>query len=87
MVKIYTLSACPYCVSAKALLARKSIAFEEISVDGNPGLRQEVKEQAGFATLPQIFIGENHVGGRDDLFALDRAGKLDELVSKTAKTC
>lgn len=85
MVKIYTLSACPYCVSAKALLARKGVAFEEINVDSDPVVRQEVKDRTGITSLPQIYIGEHHVGGRDDLFALDREGKLDELLSETAK--
>ena len=85
MVKIYTLSACPYCVSAKALLARKRIAFEEINVDSDPAVRQRVKDLTGITSLPQIYIGEHHVGGRDDLFALDREGKLDELLSETAK--
>ena len=85
MVKIYTLSACPYCVSAKALLARKGVAFEEFNVDSDPVVRQEVKDSTGITSLPQIYIGEHHVGGRDDLFALDREGKLDELLSETAK--
>ncbi len=85
MVKIYTMSACPYCVSAKALLARKGVAFEEINVDSDPSVRQEVKDRTGITSLPQIFIGEHHVGGRDHLFALDREGKLDELLSETAK--
>ena len=85
MVKIYTLSACPYCVSAKALLGKKGIAFEEINVDSDPAVRQRVKDLTGITSLPQIYIGEHHVGGRDDLFALDREGKLDELLSETAK--
>lgn len=85
MVKIYTLAACPYCVSAKALLARKGVAFEEVGVDGDPVARQHLKDRTGATSLPQIFIGEHHVGGRDDLFALDREGKLDSLLLETAK--
>ena len=85
MVKIYTLSACPFCVRAKALLASKGVAFEEISADGNPALRQELKDRTGASSLPQIFVGEHHVGGCDDLFALDRTRKLDEVLLQPAK--
>ena len=85
MVKIYTLSDCPYCVSAKALLARKGVAFEEVGVDGDAATRQEIKDRTGATSLPQIFIGEHYVGGRDDLFTLDREGKLDVLLAETAK--
>lgn len=81
-VEIYTTRYCPYCVSAKALLRRKGVAFSEIDVGKDWQRRGEMIERAsGRTTVPQIFIGEVHVGGCDDLHALDRAGKLDPLLS------
>ena len=81
-VKIYTTRYCPYCYSAKALLQRKGIAFTEIDVTGNPEGRSKMVERArGGYTVPQIFIGSTHVGGSDDLHALNRAGKLDPLLA------
>ena len=81
-VEIYTTRYCPYCVSAKALLKRKGVAFSEIDVGKEWERRAEMVERAnGRNTVPQIFIGETHVGGCDDLHALDRAGKLDPLLS------
>ena len=81
-VTIYTTSWCPYCKAAKALLTRKSVAFTEIDVDGKPELRQAMTARAGGRTsVPQIFIGEVHVGGYDDMMALHRAGKLEPLLS------
>lgn len=81
-VTIYTTSSCPYCHAAKALLTKKSVAFEEIPVDGQPQLRQTMTAKAGGRTsVPQIFIGETHVGGCDDLHALDASGKLDPLLA------
>lgn len=81
-VTIYTTSSCPYCHAAKALLTKKSVAFEEIPVDGQPQLRQAMTAKAGGRTsVPQIFIGETHVGGCDDLHALDASGKLDPLLA------
>ncbi len=80
-VEIYTTGFCPYCVAAKALLTRKGVAFKEISVSGDAEKRQQMIERAhGRMTVPQIFIGETHVGGSDDLHALERAGKLDPLL-------
>jgi glutaredoxin 3 len=80
-VEIYTTGFCPYCVAAKALLKRKGVDFKEISVSGDSNKRQEMIERAnGRMTVPQIFIGPIHVGGSDDLHALERAGKLDALL-------
>ena len=81
-VTIYTKSTCGYCHRAKTLLTQKSVAFEEISVDGDAAKQQEMSKRSnGGWTVPQIFIGGQHVGGSDDLFALERAGKLDALLN------
>lgn len=80
-VLIYTSAWCPYCIRAKALLDRKGVAYDEISVDGKPGVRSEMIDKAGRTSVPQIWIGDTHVGGCDDLYALERAGKLDTLLS------
>ena len=81
-VTIYTTRFCPYCTEAKALLRRKSVAFDEIDVSGDSAGRAAMTRKAGGRTsVPQIFIGESHVGGCDDLFALDGAGKLDPLLA------
>lgn len=79
-VVIYSSDWCPYCIRAKSLLERKQVAFEEIRVDGKPQLRAEMSSKAGRTSVPQIWIGATHVGGCDDLFALERAGKLDALL-------
>lgn len=81
-VEIYTTRFCPYCVAAKALLTRKKVAFTEIDVSGDREKREQMMERAhGRTTVPQIFIGPTHVGGSDDLHALERAGKLDALLA------
>jgi glutaredoxin 3 len=80
-ITIYTRSWCGYCQAAKELLGGKNYPFTEIDIEKTPGARAEMLGKAGGrATVPQIFIGETHVGGCDDLFALDRRGGLDELV-------
>ena len=76
-VVIYSSAWCPFCTRAKQLLSRKGVAFEEISVDGQPALRAEMTRKAGRTSVPQIWIGVTHVGGCDDLYALERAGRLD----------
>ncbi len=82
-VKIYTTSYCPYCRWAKELLERKGIAFTEIDVAGDSALRARMSERAeGRTTVPQIFIGATPVGGCDDLYALEEAGKLDPLLAQ-----
>jgi glutaredoxin 3 len=81
-IVIYTKSTCPYCDSAKALLRKKSAPFEEISVDGDRAAQAAMAVKAnGRWTVPQIFIGDRHVGGSDDIYALDAAGKLDPLLA------
>lgn len=81
-VEIYTTPTCGFCHAAKRLLTSKGAAFVEISVAGDPGRRQEMMERSGGRyTVPQIFIGDVHVGGCDDLYALERAGKLDPLLA------
>lgn len=79
-VVIYTTAWCPYCLRAKALLDSKNVAYEEIPVDGSPTLRAEMASKAGRTSVPQIWIGERHIGGCDDLVALERAGRLDPLL-------
>lgn len=80
-VEIYTTRYCPYCISAKALLTRKKVQFIEIDVSGDPEGRAKMIQRAnGGMTVPQIFIGQTHVGGSDDLHDLERAGKLDPLL-------
>ncbi|RNF35615.1 glutaredoxin 3 [Paracoccus methylarcula] len=81
-IEIYTTRTCPFCISAKSLLQRKNLAFEEIDVGAQPGLRAEMTQRAnGRRTVPQIFIGGRLVGGCDDLFALERDGKLNQLLA------
>ena len=81
-VKIYTKTWCPYCAAAKELLAQKGVAFEEVEITGKPGARDEMIAKAGGrSTVPQIFIGGRHVGGSDDLHALDSRGELDPLLA------
>lgn len=84
-VTIYTASMCPYCHMAKELLRSKCVVFEEVDVTGKAALRAEMRTKAGGRnTVPQIWIGDQHVGGCDDLMCLDRAGKLDTLLSLNA---
>jgi glutaredoxin 3 len=82
-IEIYTTRYCPYCHAAKRLLSRKGVEFREIDVSGDQKGRSEMAARAnGCMTVPQIFIGSTHVGGYDDLSALDRAGKLDPLLGR-----
>jgi glutaredoxin 3 len=81
-VTIYTTSLCGYCHSAKALLRKKGVAFDEIDVSGDRKAREALVEKAaGRTTVPQIWIGETHVGGCDDLYALERQGRLDAMLA------
>ena len=81
-VEIYTTPFCPYCLDAKALLKKKNVAFTEIDVSRDRDLRRQMTERAnGRTTVPQIFIGTTHVGGCDDLYALDGTGGLDPLLN------
>lgn len=81
-VTIYTTRFCPYCTAAKELLGKKDIRFDEVDVTGDPAGRRAMSDRAGGrTTVPQIFIGERHVGGCDDLYDLDGAGQLDSLLA------
>ncbi|MGI6407794.1 MAG: glutaredoxin 3 [Gammaproteobacteria bacterium] len=80
-VIIYCSTWCPYCTRAKQLLDSKGVEYEEISVDGQPAVRAAMAQKAGRTSVPQIWIGEQHVGGCDDLFALERTGKLDAMLA------
>lgn len=81
-VTMYTTAVCPYCMMAKRLLAQKGVtAIDEVRVDLDPAAREKMMEITGRRTVPQIYIGETHVGGFDDLSALDRAGGLDPLLA------
>lgn len=81
-VEIYTRSWCGYCSAAKRLLKSKGVAFAEYDVEADPArLAEMLKRTGGRRSVPQIFVGQTHVGGSDDLHALDRAGKLDPLLA------
>lgn len=81
-VTIYTKPFCPYCVRAVSLLEKKGVAFTEIEAAFDPAKRQEMMQRSnGRATFPQIFIGDEHIGGCDDILALERDGKLDTLLA------
>jgi glutaredoxin 3 len=77
---MYVTGWCPYCQRAKALLSTKNLVVNEINVDDDAGFREEMIARSGRRTVPQIFIGETHVGGCDDLFALEGSGQLDRLI-------
>lgn len=80
-VTMYTTNWCPYCDRARRLLSRKKVAFVEIDVESAPEKRAEMQTRSGRRSVPQIFIGDHHVGGSDDLHALEDAGKLDALLA------
>jgi glutaredoxin 3 len=79
-ITVYAAGWCPYCQRAKQLLTRKNLHFKEIDVDDDESLRREMAARSGRRTVPQIFIGDRHVGGCDDLYALDGSGELDRLI-------
>jgi glutaredoxin 3 len=79
-ITVYLTDWCPYCQRAKQLLTQKKLVFREINVEGDSKFREEMVKKSGRKTVPQIFIGEKHVGGCDDLFALDQSGELDRLI-------
>jgi glutaredoxin 3 len=81
-VLMYSTRVCPYCVMAEKLLQKKGVAqLEKILIDADPAQRETMMTRTGRRTVPQIYIGDHHVGGYDDLAALDRAGKLDALLA------
>lgn len=79
-VTVYTSDWCPYCQRAKSLLTQKKVVFNEINVEDDEKVREEMIARSNRNTVPQIFIGDKHVGGCDDLFELDRSGELDRLI-------
>ena len=81
-IVVYAKAWCPYCIRAKALLEQKQVAFEEIDLDRDPSRREEMITRSGRFTVPQIFIGDHHVGGCDELMALERRGELDSLLAR-----
>ena len=84
-VLMYTTAVCPYCQMAERLLRAKGVEIEKVRVDLEPARRAEMMEKTGRRTVPQIYVGETHVGGYDDLAALDRAGRLDPLLAGSGK--
>ncbi|MDP3875957.1 MAG: glutaredoxin 3 [Methylobacter sp.] len=80
-IQIYTTSICPYCMMAKRLLDKKGAHYSEINVDAEPGLREAMMLKTKRRTVPQIYIGDYHVGGFDELYALDQQQKLDDLLA------
>ena len=80
---MYCTAACPFCQSAERLLVEKGAAIEKVRVDLEPSRRAEMRQKSGRSTVPQIWVGGRHVGGCDDLYALDRAGGLDSLLKVT----
>ena len=83
-IEIYTTRTCPFCIRAKQLLDRKGASYEEIDVGADPALRDAMTARAGRRSVPQIFLGDTHVGGCDDLYALDQAGRLDPMLRGAA---
>ncbi len=80
-IKMYSSAWCPFCIQAKRLLESKGVPFDEIIVDSNPALRAQMMQESGRHTVPQIWINDLHVGGCDELFALERAARLDGLLA------
>jgi glutaredoxin 3 len=83
-VTMYSTRFCPYCVRARMLLDSKHVEYTDISVDSNPELRREMMQRSGRRTVPQIWVGEQHVGGYDDLARLERQGSLDQLLQQAS---
>ena len=81
-VVMYTTSWCPYCERARKLLGAKNVTISEIDVESAPEKRAEMRNRSGRTSVPQIFIGDHHVGGSDDLLALEKEGKLDALLGR-----
>jgi len=80
-VVMYTTSWCPYCARARQLFGARGVAFREIDVEQVPGSREEMQQRSGRSTVPQIFIGGQHVGGYDDVHALEQRGELERLLA------
>lgn len=84
-ITIYTTQTCPYCRRAKELLQKKNLAYQEIGIDGDFEARAQMVKRANRSTVPQIFFGETHIGGCDDLYELHHDGKLDPLLADLAR--
>ncbi|WP_293268051.1 glutaredoxin 3 [Neptunomonas sp.] len=82
MITVYSSDWCPFCTNAKRLLDHKGVKYTEIKVDNQPRIRAQMIELSGRTSVPQIFIDEKHIGGCDDLYALEREGQLDTLISQ-----
>lgn len=80
-VTVYGNSSCPYCGAARMLLTKKAVAFDEVSISNDPALRAEMEARSGNHTVPQIFVGDTHVGGFDELCVLEKSGELDKLLA------
>ena len=80
-ITIYSTAICPYCVAAKNFLKSKGLAWNEVRIDTTPGEREKMVEKTRRTSVPQIFVGETHVGGYDDMMALHRAGKFEPLLA------
>ena len=83
-VVMYSTRFCPYCMRARFLLDSKNVTYQDIGVDARPELRREMMEKSGRRTVPQIWIGERHIGGYDDLARIEQTGKLDELLKQVS---
>ena len=79
---VYTMTYCPYCQAAKKLLKKKGVVVEEVNLDEHPERWDECEKRSGRQTVPQIFIGDRHVGGCDDLESMNRSGELDKLLNE-----
>jgi glutaredoxin 3 len=79
-VKMYATRFCPYCMRARSLLSQKGVPFEDISIDADPALRVQMMAESGRHTVPQIWVGDTHVGGFDELWMLEQRGELDSLL-------
>ena len=82
-ILLYTSNICPYCIMAKRLLDKKTVNYTELNVDSKSGLREEMMNRTKRRTVPQIYIGDRHIGGFDELYALDRNNELDPLLATT----
>ena len=80
-VVLYGTRFCPYCIAARRMLAKKRVPYKDIAVDGKPAVRAELMQRSGQRTVPQIWVGDTHVGGFDDLQRLERSGVLDKLLA------
>jgi glutaredoxin 3 len=84
-ILIYTSTICPYCIMAKRLLDKKGVSYEEINVDRESGMREKMMQESERRTVPQIFIGDKHIGGFDELYALEINDQLDALMTSNPK--